>query len=194
MIPAGYLVALGKMNVIFVFLAGTLWALVGASINYFGGMYLGRPVVKKLIHKYGKYILLNEDHYKQSERYFRSHGDLTTFFGRFIPAVRQLISIPAGIFQMDYKRFLLYTGAGAGAWNMVLISIGFFAGKNDALVKSLLSDALIIILLLLASVIFIYVLYIKKHKKELQEIEDIIDHNDEKALKKAQKNLKKAKK
>jgi len=72
-------------------------------------MYLGRPVVKSLIHKYGKYILLNEKHYDKSEKYFAEHGAITTLIGRFIPAVRQLISIPAGIFRMNYGKFVFFT-------------------------------------------------------------------------------------
>jgi len=78
-------------------------------------------VVKSLIHTYGKYILLNEKHYKKSEKYFESHGAITTLVGRFIPAVRQLISIPAGIFNMSYPKFLLFTAIGAGAWNAILL-------------------------------------------------------------------------
>ena len=79
--------------------------------------------MKSLIHKYGKYILLNEKHYKKSEEYFESHGSITTLVGRFIPAVRQLISIPAGIFNMSYTKFLLFTTIGAGTWNAILLFI-----------------------------------------------------------------------
>lgn len=109
MLPAGYLSALGKMNIYLAFLAGTAGALLGASINYFLGMYLGEPIVKKLIHKYGKYILLKEEYYDRAEAYFEKHGAITTLVGRFITVVRQLISIPAGIFKMNFAQFLLFT-------------------------------------------------------------------------------------
>jgi len=144
MLPAGYLASLGRMSLVLAFAAGTLWALVWASINYFGGRYLGKPVIKSLVHKYGKYILLNEKHYKKSEKYFESHGAITTLVGRFIPAIRQLISIPAGIFNMPYPKFLLFTAIGAGTWNAILLGIGYIAGKNDELVKKLLSESLLI--------------------------------------------------
>lgn len=191
MVPAGYLAALGKMNIFLAFLAGTAGALVGASINYFGGKHLGRPVVKSLIHKYGKYILLSEKHYEKSERYFAEHGAITTLVGRFIPAVRQLISIPAGIFHMDYKKFLLYTGIGAGWWNAILLGIWYFAGKNDELIKQLTSTAFLIILILLGTIVAAYYYYVKNHKKELSEIEDTIDKNDKKLLTKNKKSKKK---
>ncbi len=123
MLPAGYLASLGRMNLYIAFLAGTLGALFGASINYFLGKYLGGPVVKRLIHRYGKYIFLKEDHYEASEEYFQKHGAITTLVGRFIPAVRQLISLPAGIFQMHYGKFLFYTALGAGTWNAILLGI-----------------------------------------------------------------------
>lgn len=95
MIPAGALIERGEMTFLMVLLAGTAGAWLGATINYILGYYLGGPVIKKLIHKYGKYILLNESHYLQAEKFFREKGAITTFIGRFIPAVRQLISIPA---------------------------------------------------------------------------------------------------
>jgi membrane protein DedA with SNARE-associated domain len=191
MIPAGYLSALGKMNIILAFFAGTLWALFGASINYFWGKYLWAPVTKSLVHRYGKYILLNESHYIRSEKYFKKHGAITTLVGRFIPAVRQLISIPAGIFKMPYGKFLLFTGAGAGAWNAILLGIGFVAGKNDELVKQLLSQSFLYIILMLGMIVMAYVYYVKNHTQELQEIEDEIEHNDEVAAKKAKKSAKK---
>jgi membrane protein DedA with SNARE-associated domain len=190
MIPAGYLAALWDMNLYIAFLAGTLWAVLWASINYFGWMYLWKPVVTALIHKYGKYILLSEKHYNQAETYFEQHGAITTLVGRFIPAVRQLISIPAGIFRMDYKKFLFFTVIGAGTWNAILLWIWYIAGKNDELVKKLLSESFLIVLVVLWTIVAAYVYYVKVHKKELQEIEEIIEHNEELAEKKMKKEAK----
>lgn len=192
MVPAGYLASLGRMSLLWAFLAGTAGAIVWASINYFGWRYLWKPVVTTLIHKYGKYILLNEKHYNQAETYFEQHGAITTLVGRFIPAVRQLISIPAGIFKMDYKKFLFFTIIGAGAWNAILLWIGFVAGKNDELVKKLLSESFLIVLVILGSIIVAYVYYVKIHKKELLEIEETIEHNEEIAEKEMKKTVKKA--
>lgn len=135
MIPAGYLSSIWQMSFFLAFLVGTVGALVGASINYFLWNYLGRPIIKKLIHSYGKYIFLKESHYIQSEAYFEKHGAITTLIGRFIPAVRQLISIPAGVFRMNYLQFLFYTGVGAGIWNLILMSLGYFLWENTELIK-----------------------------------------------------------
>lgn len=178
MVPAGYLVALWKMNFFLAFLAGTLGAMLGSCINYGLGKYLWGPVVKKLIHQYGKYIFLSENHYLQAEKYFKSHGAITTFVGRFIPAVRQLISLPAWVFQMNFMKFLVFTFAGAGIWNIILLSIGYIAGKNDDLVQKLLSQTLIFVLVICGAIIFMYVKYVKKHAKELRAIEREIERND----------------
>ncbi len=180
MVPAGYLVSLGRMSIYGAFIVGTLGAMTWASINYFWGKYLGKPAVEKLIKKYGKYILLSQKHYKHSERYFQSHGSITTLLGRFIPAVRQLISIPAGIFQMNYIKFLLYTTLWAGIWNMILLTIGYIAGKNDALIKKLLSETLLIVLIILWIIVVGYVRYVKSQAKKIRKIEKIIEKNSSK--------------
>ena len=187
MVPAGYLAALWEMNIYIAFLAGTLWAIVWASINYFGGMYLWKPVVKSLIHKYGKYFLLNEAHYDKSETYFEKHGAITTLVGRFIPAVRQLISIPAGIFRMNYFKFLFFTVIWAGTWNAILLWVWYIAGKNDDLVKKLLSEAFLLILVILWAIIMLYIAYVKSQAKKLRKIESTIEHNHEIADKKTHK-------
>ncbi len=135
MIPAGYLSSTGEMNFLLAFISWTLWALLWATINYFGGYYFWRPVIKKLIESYGKYFFIKMNHYEKAETYFRTHGAITTFLARFIPAVRQLISIPAGVFQMSYPKFMLYTGIWAGIWNLALMTIGYIAGENTALIK-----------------------------------------------------------
>lgn len=191
MIPAGYLASLGRMSLVGAFFAGTLWAMVWASINYFLGRYLWKPVVKKLVHDYGKYILLSEKHYKESEKYFQKHGSITTLVGRFIPAVRQLISIPAGIFHMNFWRFIFYTTLWAGTWNAILLAVWYIAGKNDALVKKLLSEVLLVVVIILWIIIIWYVKYVKSQKKKLQKIEKKIEHNIEKEEKKKKHSKKK---
>jgi membrane protein DedA with SNARE-associated domain len=107
--------------------------------------------------------------------------------------VRQLISIPAGIFRMNYLTFCVLTCIGAGTWNAILLTIGYVAGKNDALVKQLLSQSFLIVIVLLWTIIVAYIYYVKNHKKELQEIEETIQHNAEKIEKKAKKQAPKKK-
>nr|MDD3719742.1 DedA family protein [Candidatus Gracilibacteria bacterium] len=162
MIPAGYLVSLGKMNFLVAFLAGTFGAITGSTINYVLGSKLGGPIIKILIHKYGKYIFLKEEHFIQAEIYFKNHGSITTLLGRFIPAVRQLISLPAGIFKMNYFKFIFYTGLGAGIWNFVLMIIGYIAGENKILIEKYSKELLIIVIIL---VIIIGIIYYNINKK-----------------------------
>ena len=166
MIPAGYLSSTGEMSFMAALLFGTAWALFGAVINYFLGMHFGGPTIKHMIKKYGKYILLNEDHYKKSNRYFKKHGAITTLIGRFIPAVRQLISLPAGIFRMDMSKFLLYTAIGAGTWNLILLTIWYIAGENKELIKQYSGSALFGILLIAVLMWVIYYHFIKKETKK----------------------------
>lgn len=163
MIPAWYLSNLGQMNFFIAFLAGTSGALTWASINYFLGLYLGRPIIKKIIHNYGKYIFLKESHYIQAEAYFEKHGAITTLLGRFIPAVRQLISIPAWVFRMNYLQFLIYTAIGASIWNLILMSLGYVAGENRELIASYTSE---ITLWVLAFILIIWVWYWKYQQKK----------------------------
>jgi membrane protein DedA with SNARE-associated domain len=191
MIPAGYLAAIWEMNIFIALFVGTLGAVAWATLNYYLGMRYWAIAVRSMIHKYGKYILIRESHYQKSEEYFASHGTITMLIGRFIPAVRQLISIPAGIFKMNYGLFVLLTCIGAGIWNAVLLTIWYVAGRNDELVKKLLSEAFLTIIVILWSIIFAYVYYVKNHKKELIDIEKTIEHNAEKVEKKKKHSKKK---
>lgn len=156
MIPAGYLVSQWTMNFYILFLVGTFGAYVWASINYLLGKYFGAKIIKSLVHRYGKYFFVSEKHYLQSEIFFKKHGGITTFNGRLIPAVRHLISIPAGVFHMNYLKFALYTVAGAGLWNIVLLGIGYVAGQNKQLIEQYSQQALIwvIIFIVLASLTY----------------------------------------
>lgn len=187
MLPAGYLSALWEMNIFIAFAAGTLWALAWATLNYYLGMKYGSKVIKSMIHKYWKYILLSEKHYIKSEEYFKSHGPITMLVGRFIPAIRQLISIPAWIFRMKYSTFVILTCIGAGTWNTVLLTIWFIAGKNEELIKKLLSNAFLAIIIILWTIIVGYIYYVKNHKKEYKAIEKTIEKNEKKSLKKSKK-------
>jgi membrane protein DedA with SNARE-associated domain len=164
MIPAWYLASLWQMNFIIAFVAWTMWAMTGSVINYVLWYYLWWPIIKTLVHKYWKYIFLKEDHYLQAEKYFQKHGSVTTFLGRFIPAVRQLISIPAGIFKMNIVKFLLYTFVWAGTWNLVLMWIGYVAWENKDLIEKYSKELLFLILTFVVIVGIVYYL-INKRKK-----------------------------
>lgn len=116
----------GDMNIVLVVFFATLGALIGAFINYYLALWLGRPIVYKFANsRLGHMCLLDEEKVKYAEEYFDKHGAVSTFVGRLVPAVRQLISIPAGLARMGLGKFVLFTTLGAGAWNIVLAALGY---------------------------------------------------------------------
>ena len=116
-----------SMNVFLVVFFATLGANIGALINYYLSRWLGRPIVYKFANsRIGHLCLIDEAKVKRAEDYFAEHGALSTFIGRLIPAVRQLISIPAGLSKMKLSTFILYTTLGAGIWNSILAAIGYY--------------------------------------------------------------------
>jgi len=124
---AAYKAAQGELNIFLVVLASTIGALAGALANYYLAKYLGRPLLYKFAGStVGKMLLLSKEKVENAERYFVKHGRSSTFIGRLVPAVRQLISIPAGLANMNMKDFIIYTVAGAGIWNIILAVIGYY--------------------------------------------------------------------
>jgi len=124
---AAYKAAQGNLNIFGVVLAGTVGALMGALINYYLAKYLGRPLVYKFAGStLGRMLLLSKEKVEHAENYFIRNGKSSTFIGRLVPAVRQLISIPAGLAEMNLRNFIIYTTAGAGIWNIILAVIGYY--------------------------------------------------------------------
>lgn len=126
--PAAYMAAAnGQQNVFLIVLFATIGALIGAAINYALAYYLGRPIIYAFANsRFGHMCLIDEEKVKVAEKYFDDHGAVGTIVGRLVPAVRQLISIPAGLAKMNFWRFLLYTTIGAGLWNSVLAALGYY--------------------------------------------------------------------
>lgn len=128
--PAAYLACTkGDMNIIMIVVAATLGAIVGALINYYLAKWIGRPIVYRFANsKFGHACLIDESKVQTAEQYFDKHGAISTFIGRLIPAVRQLISIPAGLARMNIWVFVLFTGLGAMLWNIILAALGWWLG------------------------------------------------------------------
>ncbi len=126
--PAAYKAAVNdEMNVYLVVLFATIGADIGALVNYYLARFLGRPIVYKFANsRLGHLCLIDEAKVQHAEQYFEKYGALSTFIGRLIPAVRQLISIPAGLARMKLSTFLFYTTLGAGIWNSILAAIGYY--------------------------------------------------------------------
>ena len=132
MIPAGFMAYRGELSFgsfwpdfTAMVIMGTLGSLCGAWINYIVSLKLGRPV----LYKYGKYFFLPKHHLEKAEEIFRQYGDIATFVCRLVPVLRHLISIPAGLSQMNKLSFSAYTVAGAGVWMIILTAIGAYLGK-----------------------------------------------------------------
>lgn len=156
---AGFLIADGKFTFILVVVISTLGSLTGSLISYAIGYY-GE---KALIHKYGKFLLLDADELEATDRFFNKYGDITIFICRFIPVVRHLISIPAGIAEMNIWKFVLFTVIGAGLWNTFLAFVGFNLRSNwEAVMKY--SKVIDVFVLLILALLIAY--YIYKHLKK----------------------------
>ena len=141
MIPAAYMAAAeGQMSIPMIITCGTIGALFGALINYALAYYLGRPIVYKFANsRFGHLCLIDQEKVEKAEAYFYKHGVISTLIGRLIPAIRQLISIPAGLSKMSIWKFMIYTCLGAGVWNAVLVGIGLIfhsqIGKEELIAK-----------------------------------------------------------
>lgn len=163
LIPAGALIAKGEMVFPLVFIAGLFGSLVGAMINFFLALFLGRGAVNFIVSKYGKFFFIRGWEIKKSDKYFKEHGEITTFIGRLIPGIRQIISIPAGFSRMNFFKFILFTGLGSGLWSLFLIYVGYFFGSNSLWISKNANFMTIITLLFSLIVLIIYILYKKRN-------------------------------
>lgn len=159
--PAAYIASKpdSDLNIFLVVAFGTLGALIGAFVNYYLALWLGRPIIYKFAEsKLGKLCLLSKDKIVTAEEYFVKHGKISTLVGRLIPAVRQLISIPAGLARMNVLHFALFTTIGAGAWNCVLALLGYIAQGQQDLIDEYSHELSIVILALMAIVIVYFII------------------------------------
>ena len=163
--PAAYKAATtGELNVFLVVVCATLGAIIGALVNYGLARYLGRPLVYRFAEsRIGHMCLIDSKKVENAERYFDEHGAVGTFFGRLVPAVRQLISIPAGLARMSLGRFVLYTTLGAGLWNTIRAGMGwyighYYSGQLEEKVAQY-SGELKIAMLALGAAVVLYLIY-----------------------------------
>ena len=136
LIPAGYLIQKGELNGFVVAFVSTVGTLGGSLLNYYIAYHYGR----KLIAKYGKYILLSEEKLHQLEKFFEKYGSVSTFIGKLLPGLKHFISFPAGLAKMNLKKFILFTTAGGFVWCSILLLLGRFIGKNENLLQKYLQQ------------------------------------------------------
>ena len=156
MIPAGYLAYKGDMNLFLIIISGLLGSISGAWFNYLLANKFGRKFLEKFI---------SNDKLDKLDKFFAKHGHISTFSGRLIPGIRQYISFPAGMAKMDGILFTLFTGLGSLIWILVLVSLGYFIGQNQALIHKYLKEITALTLVILGIIIFIYYKY-QKGKNE----------------------------
>ena len=167
----GFMTTYTSLNIAFMVIAATLGSLLGAIILYYIGKILNKERLKKIVSgKVGKVLHLKNEDIDKADQWFDTKGNKTVFFCRFIPIVRSLISIPAGMSEMDMKKFIIYTIAGSLIWNTVLLFIGSKVGENWTDILGIFDNyshitlIVLIILFIIAYIIF-YIKKIKKPKK-----------------------------
>jgi membrane protein DedA with SNARE-associated domain len=160
---AGFLIVTGQFTFTGVIIASTLGSIVGSLASYAMGFYGGKPFIKR----FGKYLLLDTHDLEITERFFAKRGELTIFISRFIPVIRHMISIPAGLGKMNIWKFILYTILGAGMWNGFLTYVGFKLKSNwtEVMTYSHIIDIVVVAVLGLAFLYYAYKVYINLTKK-----------------------------
>ena len=156
------------VNILLIVLFGTIGSLLGAIINYLLAIWLGRPIIYKFADsRFGRICLLSSEKIKHAEDYFNQHGKVSTFIGRLIPGIRQLISIPAGLAKMNFIPFIIYTTLGAGIWNVVLATLGYIAHGQMDLINKYSHEVSMIILIIMGLIILYFIgKKILKRKKQ----------------------------
>lgn len=158
MIPAGYLVQQGKMDLALVLAASIFGTVGGAYFNYWLAKHYGR----NLFIRYGKYLMMTPEKLEKLERFFAKHGVISTFTGRLLPGIRHYISFPAGLAKMDLKKFVIYTALGGAIWMTVLVMLGYYIGENEELVMHYMPR---IKLILISLMVVGAAVYIWRHGK-----------------------------
>jgi membrane protein DedA with SNARE-associated domain len=169
--PAAYKAAQGDMNFYYVIVSGSAGALTGAAFNYYIAMYLGRKLIYRLCKtQLAGWLLIDLSSVKKAEDYFNKYGKISTFIGRLVPAVRQLISIPAGLSKMNLMHFIVFTTIGSTIWNTILAVMGYFLyNQRDLLHHYYRQISLMFVIFGLCFVIYLVI----KNKRRKTEINNI---------------------
>lgn len=163
--PAIWKAAGGDLSMPLVVFFATLGAVIGAIVNYVLALWLGRVIVYKLVEtRLGKLFMLSQHKVENAEAYFNRHGRSSTFIGRLVPGIRQLISIPAGLAKMNFKQFILFTALGSALWNIILAVLSYSLYTQQDMLKEYMSE--LSYALLAAGILFVVYLIWKYRKKK----------------------------
>jgi membrane protein DedA with SNARE-associated domain len=163
---AGFLAAQGRMSMVAVIVASTLGSLAGALVLYRLGLVLGRERIERGVERYGRYLLLRRSDVEAADARFQRHERAAVFFGRMIPGVRSLISVPAGVERMPIVLFLVLTAAGSAAWNGALVAAGAVLGANHGLLEPI-ADLLAVVVS--AAVLVMGARFVLRRRREARE-------------------------
>ena len=159
---SGFLASRGILSLWPVILVGTFANLVGSYIAYYIGYFLEETVLLSLIKKYGKFILVTEHDFERAHKWFTKYGDKIIFISRLLPGIRTVISLPAGMFEMEIKKFTIYTTIGCFIWSTFLTYVGYILGENwISLEKYFRKFEIVIVLFLIIGA----AIYLEKHLK-----------------------------
>ena len=145
------------MEYLLVILAGTVGAVLGAIALYYLGLWLDEPVIRRFIRNFGKFFLLDENDLDRALEFFGRYGEAVIFFGRLIPIIRSLISIPAGMNRMPLGKFLIFTAFGTTVWNLVLTTAGMWLGENWQEILGIMDQYENVTLVVLVVVVLVFV-------------------------------------
>lgn len=166
---AGFAAAMGKMNLVLVIIAGTLGSVLGALPLYYLGTVFDEKRLFSLAEKYGKYVLVKPSDVTNAQDWFHKYGKTVIFFGRMIPAIRSLISIPAGMARMPMLPFLVLTAIGSAIWTTILAYAGYILGANyeqvEAFIEPISKIVVIVVLCIGAVIAFIRIKSVFFNKK-----------------------------
>lgn len=161
---AGFVAARGDLTLLGVIIAGSLGSLFAAAVFYALGRKISQEALFQLTERYGKYLMIKPQEVKKALDWFEHYGHRIVFFGRMIPAVRSLISIPAGMSHMPFWKFMFYSGLGTILWTTFLACVGFYFGENQVLMQKIFSQASDM-MLAIAAVILLWIIY-RRYKQK----------------------------
>lgn len=161
---AGYSASQGQLLLVGVIVAGCIGSLLAAAILYWIGYKFNHDSIFRFVDRYGKYLFIKSPDVKKSLDWFEQYGHRIVFFGRMIPAVRSLISIPAGMSHMPFWKFMFFSSLGTIIWTTFLACVGFYFGENQALMQNIFSQVSHFIIIIVIAII-IWILY-RRHKRK----------------------------
>lgn len=163
---AGYTASQGQLLLTGVIIAGCIGSLLAAALLYWVGYQFKHEHIYRFVDRYGKYLFIKRPDIEKSLAWFEQHGHKIVFFGRMIPAVRSLISIPAGMSRMPFWKFMFYSGLGTVIWTSFLACVGFYFGENQAMMQQIFSQVGYVIIAIVI-IVLVWILY-RRHQRKLR--------------------------